>query len=57
MMLVITPHGDVDDNSCVEGSIIGGILGGGAGAASLVVMVAGGQSSWYCQWCDGRMSS
>ena len=27
-------HGDVDDNSCVEGSILGGILGGGAGAAA-----------------------
>lgn len=23
--------GDIDDNSCVEGSILGGILGGGAG--------------------------
>jgi len=26
--------GNVDNNSCVEGSIIGGILGGGAGAAA-----------------------
>ena len=26
-----TPQRDVDDNSCVEGSIIGGILGGAAG--------------------------
>ena len=26
--------GPVDDNSCVEGSIIGGLLGGGAGAAA-----------------------
>ena len=26
--------GRVDDNSCVEGSILGGILGGGAGAAA-----------------------
>ncbi len=25
-----TPRGEVDDNSCVEGSIIGGILGGPA---------------------------
>lgn len=25
--------GTVDDNSCVEGSILGGIVGGGAGAA------------------------
>jgi hypothetical protein len=25
--------GKVDDNSCVEGSVIGGILGGGAGGA------------------------
>ena len=24
-------HGDVDDNSCIEGSIIGGIAGGAAG--------------------------
>ena len=33
------PHGNgygppQDDNSCVEGAIIGGILGGGAGAAA-----------------------
>ena len=27
------PTGDVDDNSCVEGAIIGGILGGAAVAA------------------------
>ena len=27
-------HGHVDDNSCIEGSILGGILGGGAGAAA-----------------------
>ena len=26
-------HGKVDDNSCIEGSILGGIAGGGAGAA------------------------
>ena len=26
--------GNVDNNSCIEGSIIGGILGGGAGAAA-----------------------
>ena len=26
--------GGVDDNSCAEGAILGGILGGGAGAAS-----------------------
>ena len=25
--------GDVDNNSCVEGSILGGIAGGGLGAA------------------------
>ena len=25
--------GGIDDNSCIEGSILGGILGGGAGAA------------------------
>ena len=27
-------HGHVDDNSCIEGSVLGGILGGGAGAAA-----------------------
>jgi len=27
-----TTHGSVDDNSCIEGSIIGGILGGALGA-------------------------
>ena len=26
--------GGVDDNSCVEGAVLGGILGGGAGAAA-----------------------
>lgn len=26
-------HSKVDDNSCIEGSILGGIAGGGAGAA------------------------
>jgi len=26
-------HSDSDNNSCIEGSILGGILGGGAGAA------------------------
>jgi len=26
-----SPSNDIDDNSCVEGSIIGGILGGAAG--------------------------
>ena len=25
---------DVDENSCVEGSLLGGILGGGIGAAA-----------------------
>ena len=25
---------DVDDNSCAEGSLLGGILGGGIGAAA-----------------------
>ncbi len=29
-----TEGGHVDDNSCIEGSILGGILGGGAGAAA-----------------------
>ena len=31
-----TPNvgGGVDDNSCVEGAVLGGILGGGAGAAA-----------------------
>ena len=28
-----TTHGSVDDNSCIEGSILGGIAGGAAGAA------------------------
>lgn len=28
------PNQDVDDNSCIEGSILGGILGGGAAAAA-----------------------
>lgn len=27
-------HGRVDDNSCIEGAIIGGILGGAGGAAA-----------------------
>ena len=27
-----TPRGNVDDNSCIEGAILGGILGGGAAA-------------------------
>ena len=27
-------HGHVDDNSCIEGSILGGIAGGGIGAAA-----------------------
>ena len=27
------PRSNVDDNSCIEGSILGGIAGGGAGAA------------------------
>ena len=29
-----TPSHDVDDNSCIEGSILGGIAGAGIGAAS-----------------------
>ena len=29
-----TKGGHVDDNSCIEGSVLGGILGGGAGAAA-----------------------
>ena len=32
----------VDDNSCVEGSILGGILGGGAGAA-----LSRGDGRWW----------
>ena len=36
--------GHVDDNSCIEGSILGGIAGAGAGAALSVVMDVGGQS-------------
>ena len=28
------PRGHVDDNSCIEGSILGGIAGGGIGAAA-----------------------
>ena len=27
-------NANVDDNSCIEGSVLGGILGGGAGAAA-----------------------
>ena len=34
--------GNVDDNSCVEGSILGGILGGGAGAA-----MSRGDGCWW----------
>ena len=30
----VTVYEDVDDNSCVEGSLLGGILGGGIGAAA-----------------------
>mgnify|MGYP001272059743 CR=1 FL=1 len=35
-------HGHVDDNSCIEGSIIGGIAGGGAGAA-----MSRGDGRWW----------
>ena len=28
------PRADVDDNSCIEGSVLGGILGGAAGGAA-----------------------
>ena len=42
------PTGNVDDNSCVEGAIIGGILGGAA--------VAAGSRAWhglgYPSWCS-----
>ena len=34
--------GNVDDNSCVEGSVLGGILGGGAGAA-----LSRGDGRWW----------
>ena len=30
----VTVYEDVDENSCVEGSLLGGILGGGIGAAA-----------------------
>ena len=30
----VTVYEDVDENSCVEGSLLGGILGGGIGAAT-----------------------
>ena len=33
---------EVDDNSCVEGSIIGGLLGGGLGAA-----LSQGDGRWW----------
>ena len=36
----------VDDNSCIEGAVLGGIAGGGAGAVLSVVMDAGGQFLW-----------
>ena len=29
----VTTHTDIDDNSCIEGSIIGGIAGAGLGGA------------------------
>lgn len=35
-------HHHVDDNSCIEGSIIGGIAGGGAGAA-----MSRGDGRWW----------
>ena len=35
-------HGHVDDNSCIEGSILGGIAGGGAGAA-----LSRGDGRWW----------
>ena len=34
--------GNVDENSCVEGSVLGGILGGGAGAA-----LSRGDGRWW----------
>lgn len=37
-----TPRRNVDDNSCVEGAILGGILGGGAGAA-----MSRGDGRWW----------
>ena len=45
--------GRIDENSCVEGSVLGGILGGGAGAA-----LSRGDGLWIsfgcCWWCIGR---
>ncbi len=35
-------HSNVDDNSCIEGAIIGGIAGGGAGAA-----LSRGDGRWW----------
>ena len=37
-----TSHSNVDDNSCIEGAIIGGIAGGGAGAA-----LSRGDGRWW----------
>ena len=51
--------GNVDNNSCIEGSILGGILGGGAGAdLHPVVMVVGGQFLWallVAVWLDVKL--
>ena len=35
-------HGPVDDNSCIEGAVLGGIAGGGAGAA-----LSRGDGRWW----------
>lgn len=35
-------HGRVDDNSCIEGAVLGGIAGGGAGAA-----LSRGDGRWW----------
>lgn len=37
-----TTRSDVDDNSCIEGAVIGGIAGGGAGAA-----LSRGDGRWW----------
>ena len=48
----------IDDNSCAEGSVLGGILGGaGAGAASRGDGRWWAIPSWYRWRCDDRMSN
>lgn len=36
------PHPSTDNNSCIEGAVIGGLLGGGAGAAA-----SRGEGRWW----------